>query len=120
MKPQLRFTKEFTDLDAYEAQVRGYLSHVFVELDEGLLYPVFFYDPVRLQQDLEEGGKHGRPYIGDPGMIVVPEITLEAMRNTIEQLAEEGFFEHLTSVTKEDLVSGDTYRWPPQVHRKVH
>ena len=35
-----------------------------------------FYDPVRLQQDLEEEVKAGRPLIAEPGMIVIPEITL--------------------------------------------
>jgi hypothetical protein len=114
MKTQLRFVREFSDQDAYDAEGRGYLSHVVVELDDGRLFPVFFYDPVRLQQDMDENAKHGRPFIADPGMIIVQHVTLETMRNTVEKLASEGFFEHLSPVTREDLASGSPFQWPPQ------
>ena len=29
-------------------------------------YPVFFYDPVRLAQDLESNGERGNPFIAGP------------------------------------------------------
>ena len=51
---KLIFVREFAERDAAEARDRGYLSHVLVELDGTRLYPVTFYDGVRLQQDLEE------------------------------------------------------------------
>jgi hypothetical protein len=111
--PKLRFAREFSDRDAFEAQSRGYLSHVFVELDGSRLYALFFYDAVRLQQDLEESVKHGRPFIADPGMIVVPDVTLETLRQVVNQLSSEGFFDHLTPFTEDDLASGDPYQWPP-------
>src|SRR5262249_41097236 len=110
----LRFARGFSDQDAFEAHGRGYLSHVLAQLDEGRLYPLFFYDAVRLQQDLEESAKHGRPFVADPGMIVVPEITLDAMNQAVEQLSREGFFDHLTPLTEDDLACGNPYQWPPQ------
>ena len=116
--PKLRFARELPDQAAFEAQSRGYLSHVMVELDEGRLYPVFFYDVVRLQQDLDESAMHGRPFIADPGMIVVEEITPEAMKHAVEQLSREGFFDHLTAITQDDLASGDPYQWRPRPHLK--
>jgi hypothetical protein len=116
--PKLRFVGEFSEKVAFEAQGRGYLSHVMVELDGGRLYPIFFYDVVRLQQDLEESAKHGRPFIADPGMIVVEEITPESMKHAVEQLGGERFFDHLTAMTQDDIASGSPYEWPPQLRRK--
>jgi len=110
----LRFAREFSDQDAFEARGRGYLSHVLAQLGEGRLYPLFFYDAVRLQQDLEESAKYGRPFVADPGMIVVPEITLDAMKQAVEQLSRESFFDHLTPVTEADLATANPYQWPPQ------
>ncbi len=115
IRPKLRFAQEFSELDAFEARGRGFLSHVMVELEKGFLYPVCFYDVVRLRQDLEESSKHGRPFIADPGMIVVQEISLETMEHAIERLWDEGFFEHLTPVTPEDVASGSPYQWPPDL-----
>jgi hypothetical protein len=89
------------------------LSHVLVELAGGRLYPLFFYDPVRLQQDLEESVKHGRPFIADPGMNVVPDITLETLRYVVDQLNREGYFDSLTPVTEANLAAGDPYQWLP-------
>lgn len=116
--PKLRFSREYSDKDAFEAKSRGYLSHVMVELEEGRIYPVFFYDVVRLQQDLERSVEQGRPFIADPGMIVVGEITPEAMQFAVEQLGREGYFDHLTAMTEDDVASGNPYQWPPQLHRK--
>jgi hypothetical protein len=116
--PKLRFVGGFSDKDAFDAQGAGYLSHVMVEFGDGRLYPVFFYDIVRLQQDLEENVKLGRPFIADPGMIVVEEVTPEAMKHAVEQLSREGFFDHLTAITEDEMASEDPYRWPPQLPQK--
>jgi hypothetical protein len=110
---KLRFAREFTEQDAEEAQSRGYLSHVFVELDEGELYPVFFYDLTRLQQDMAENIRAGHPFLADPGMIIVPQISPQAMKDVVDRLNEEGFFDHLTPLREEDLDCCDPYRWPP-------
>lgn len=111
---RLRFAREFTEQDALEAQSRGYLSHVLIELDDGALYPVFFYDPTRLQQDLAEGVRCGRPFLADPGMIIVPEITRCAMQEAVQRVVEEGFLDHFVPVTEEELASGNPHSWPPQ------
>jgi hypothetical protein len=111
--PKLRFAREFSEQDAMEAQSRGYLSHVFVELDEGNLYPIFFYDLTRLQQDLAENLRCGHPFIADPGMIVVSEISLQIMKDAVERLVDEGFFGHLLPLREEDLDCGTPHRWPP-------
>lgn len=111
--PKLRFAREFTEQDALEAQSRGYLSHVLVELAEGKLYPVFFYDPIRLQQDLAEGVRTGHPFVADPGMIVVSEITPGMIRETVDRLVGEGFFDYLAPISEQDLGVGNPLCWPP-------
>jgi hypothetical protein len=110
---KLVFNREFSEQDACEARDRGYLSHVLVEVDGHRLYPVFFYDPIRLQQDLETGAKNGRAFVADPGMILLPDITIEAMQEAVQQLCQEGYFDHLVGVSRERLAEADPYAWPP-------
>jgi hypothetical protein len=117
--PTLRFARQFTDLDELEARNRGYLSHVLADLGDGRLFPLFFYDPVRLRQDLEERAKHNNAFIADPGMVVVQEISLKVMQQVIEQLHEEGFFDHIVPVTEVELASSNPYQWPPNPPRRV-
>ena len=110
---KLVFLREFSEQEAWEARDRGYFSHVLVEVDGDRLYPVFFYDPVRLQQDLETSAKHGRAFVADPGMIVLSDITIEAMQEAVQQLCQDGFFDHLVAVSRERLAEADPYVWPP-------
>jgi hypothetical protein len=113
-KVDLVFVNDFDELAAHEAQSRGYLSHVSVKLDDAFEYPVFFYNPVRLQQDLEEVTRLGRPFVADPGMIVIPEVTMEFMKAAVERLAEEGFFSHLQQIrVGSPGERGKSFNWPP-------
>jgi hypothetical protein len=110
---KLVFVHDFSERDAIEAQDRGYLSHVLAEIDGVRLYPVVFYDPVRLQQDLEEMSGHGRAFVCEPGLIVLPDVTLEAMQAAVQRLAQEGFFDYMVPLSRERLREADPYRWPP-------
>ncbi len=107
------FLREFGELEALDARDRGYLSHVLVETDDSSMFPVSFYDPVRLQQDLEEECRQGRAFIAEAGMIVIPEITIEAMEAAARQLCADGFFRHLQPVSRERLASRKPHEWPP-------
>jgi hypothetical protein len=93
--PRLAFKYPFDEAAASDAEARGYLSYAFVESSNGTRYPVVFYDPVRLQQDLEVEASDGRPFIAEPGMIVVPEVTLARMQEAVERLFQAGFFDAL-------------------------
>ena len=110
---KLVFAREFSERAAFEARDRGYLSHVVVEINGQNLYPVVFYDPIRLQQDLEESARHGRPFVADPGMIVVSDITMDAMQEAVQRLYQEGYFNYLVPVNRDSLINGDPYSWPP-------
>jgi hypothetical protein len=95
--PRLVFKYPFDEATARDAEARGYLAYAAVELNNGKRYPVVFYDPVRLQQDLEVEASEGRAFIAEPGMIVVPEVTLARMQDAIERLFQNGFFDSLRS-----------------------
>ena len=95
---KLSFTDAFDDRAAYEAEVRGYMGRAAVEIAGQGKYPVCFYDPVRLKQDLEEEAKAGTAFIAEPGMIVIPIVTFEYMEAAVRNLFRQGYFQHLRSV----------------------
>ncbi len=99
--PKLRFLCGFDDRDADEALARGYRSHVFAVLENGDAFPVSFYDPVRLTQDLQSSIDCGIPYVAEAGLIVIPEITLANMQQAVTRLYKEGFFEAFKPVEPE-------------------
>lgn len=110
---RLVFVIPFGRNEEEEAKSRGYLSHVLVELDDGRLYPVFFYDIVRLQQDLDEEAKHGRAFVADPGMIVLSEVTLATMELAAQKLCDERYFDKLRPVQREQIAAANPLIWPP-------
>jgi hypothetical protein len=90
----LYFEYGFNEQDAHEARLRGYRSHVWVDVDDGSSYPVAFFDATRLSQELASEAQAGRPFLAEPGLIVVTEVTLENMEAAARKLVEEGFFEN--------------------------
>jgi hypothetical protein len=94
--PKIVFKHPFDEAAAYEAGARGYLGYAAVEMSDGTRSPVVFYDPVRLQQDLEVEANEGRAFIAEPGMIVIPEVTLGRMQDAIDRLFHSGFFDALS------------------------
>src|ERR1700722_7887860 len=93
--PTVQFPPGFDERCEFEMPARGYLSDVTVKGDNGRVYKVYIVDPVRLQQTLEDDAEAGRPFFAEPGMIVVPEVTVESIRKAVTSLWHEGFFQHL-------------------------
>ena len=88
--------------------VRGFYDGIIVELENGFRHSVYFYEPVRLTQDLQAqleaekvDAKWGRNHIAEVGMIIVSEITMENMRNAIERLYNENWFENFQPLKQE-------------------
>jgi hypothetical protein len=96
--PRIFGLTEFDEWAQVEAEARGYLSHIFVRQADGKLYPVVFYDCVRLAQDLESEISTGKMCIADPGLIIVPSVTLSNIVTAIEKLSEEGSFSNFVPV----------------------
>lgn len=89
--PRIIFPDGFDDRAAFEVTMKGWLS-AEVETEDGRRYPVFFYDSVRLQQDLETEVKLGRPCLAETGLVILPEVTVEAAQNAMQYLWQQGFF----------------------------
>ncbi len=95
--PRLHFREPFDEI-GWEVTYKGHYNDVVVELEDGSRYSVFFYDPVRLAQDLQASAEAGKPYVAELGMIVVPEISEASMRLAVQQLHKEGWFNHLQPI----------------------
>jgi len=91
----IEFPEWFEDRVEMEMTDKGYLSGLVVRLPDGARYPVNFIDPVRLRQDLENDTSAGTRYFTEPGLVVIPEVTMPAIRATVERLVEDRFFSHL-------------------------
>ena len=75
----------------YETENKGYRNDVFVKLPNGDLIEVFFYDPVRLSQDMSDS-----IYITKPGLIVLKLVNKLNIRAAVNDLFKKGFFEYFT------------------------
>ena len=94
-EPVILFPAGYEERGQYEAPARGYLSHVVVQVEDGSRYQLFFYDPVRLEQDLTS---EGQGYLAEPNMIVLPEVNTENIRNAVQALWRTGYFQQIRPV----------------------
>jgi hypothetical protein len=78
-----------------ETPLKGYLPDVEVHLEDGSRYKLYFTDPVRLQQTLEDDSARGTKYYTEPGLVVLPEVTTEAIQQAVPGLLRDGYFRHL-------------------------
>lgn len=58
-------------------------------------YPVSFFHPTRLKQELDIALAKGFPCFAEPGLVVVKEIEVDILYAAVRYLAAYGFFEHL-------------------------
>ncbi len=58
-----------------ETPAKGYLPDVEAHLAGGERHRLYFIDPVRLQQTLDDDAREGRPCFSEPGLVVLPEVT---------------------------------------------
>src|SRR5262245_12049537 len=93
--PVLHFRESLDAYEWHEISRKGWYTGVVAELPGGKLYPLTFYDPVRLVQELEGEVERGRPCFGEPALVVVPEITEAALRASVEHLFLLGWFARL-------------------------
>lgn len=96
--PTLVFTCEFDERTAWEVEQKGFFEHALTRLPNGLEIHVCFWDPIRLSQDLETGLKHGMSCFAEPGLIVVPSVTVDNMKSAIVQLYCNGYFDRLIGI----------------------
>ena len=93
--PRVLFPAGFDERAAVEAPLKGWLG-AQVELEDGCRYAVYFSDPMRLQQDVDDAVQNGRPCFTAPGLIIVPEVTVQSIQDAVQFLWKQGFFASLT------------------------
>src|SRR5262249_42050021 len=104
--PRVIFPAGFDERAAAETPLKGWLS-VQVELEDGCRYAVYFSDPIRLQQDVDEAVQSGKPCFAEPGLIVVSEVTVQTIQDAVQFLWQQGFFTSLaTCAVSAPSVSG--------------
>jgi hypothetical protein len=79
----------------HETPSKGYLADVVVCLENGSRYRLYFIDPVRLAQNLGDDVQAGRSYYAEPGLVVLPEVNTQAIRDAVAGLFKDGFFRRL-------------------------
>ena len=83
------------DFDEYDWRLqesKGYLDDVGVELSDGRVVQVTFYDPVRLAQDIEAEFGEGSTTVSFKRLIVVERVTPETLQSAVEA-ASPNFFD---------------------------
>jgi hypothetical protein len=89
-----------------ECAARGYLPGTVIEFADGQRYELYFYDPVRLGQDLAADLPHGVPCVAEVNMVVVSEITPNSIRAAVTYLVEIGYFRKIKALAAEPLADG--------------
>src|SRR5262245_51176972 len=90
----VHFPEWYDGRGEWEAESKGWLQGVEVEF-HGRRHSFFFYDPVRIVQDLESEVEQGRPLLAEPGLVLVPEVTRSAIITAVGHLVRNGYFERL-------------------------
>ncbi len=98
--PRIILPEGFDERDECEMPLRGCLSNALVELESGEQYAVDFIEPVRLAQDLVEYGRSGIPCYAEPGLIIIPEVTLSTIQEAVNYLYHQGFFKQFKPVNR--------------------
>lgn len=91
----VHFPEWYDERGEWEAESKGWLQGVIVELPNGERHSTLFYDPVRLAQDWDA---ESLPYLAEPGLIVIRDVTRSAILETAEALYRDGFFEHFKPI----------------------
>jgi hypothetical protein len=75
--------------------LRGELRDVVVQFAGGKRYKVSFLSARRLHERLAEQQAAGQAFYGEPSLIVLGEVTNEAIAQAIHGLWRKGFFDRL-------------------------
>jgi hypothetical protein len=102
--PQVIFPEGFDERAAFETPLKGWLK-AQVELEDGCRYAVYFSDPIRLQHDVNEAVKGEQPCFAEPGLIIVPEVTVQTIQDAVQFLWKQGFFASLKAERGEGVES---------------
>ena len=104
--PRIIFPEGFDERAAFETPLKGWLN-AQIELEDGCRYAVYFSDPIRLQHDVDEAVKSAKPCFAEPGLIIVPEVTVQTIQDAVQFLWKQGFFASLKAEQGEGVGVND-------------
>lgn len=111
---KLIFPAEGFQCQLGDADERGFLSHVLVEIDGTDFYPVCFYSIGELAGELREDPRYPDKVVAEIGMIVLPELSLDRMEKAVQWLCEKGYFRYMRPLSHEQVLRAKTsFEWPP-------
>jgi len=93
----LSFPEGYDEQAEFEAPFRGILRDVIVEMGDGLRHQLSFIDLVRLEQSLADNARLARPYYTEPGLLILPEVSTEAIELAVQGLWDDGYFRPMQS-----------------------
>src|SRR3954451_20758034 len=88
----LSFSEGFDKRAEFELPYRGYLPDVTLELEDGTRHRLSFIDAARLEKGLTDNVRMGRHDFAEPGLILLSEVTSEAIQRAVQTLWDEGYF----------------------------
>ncbi|PXX68866.1 hypothetical protein DFR70_102552 [Nocardia tenerifensis] len=77
-----------------ETADKGWLD-VEVVFADGSIFPVSFYDPLRLRQTIEDEIQGGSLYYTEPNLVILSKVTPQNIRLAIDDMVETGFFANI-------------------------
>ena len=83
---------DWDEQTAWEIERKGWYEQAALQLDDGRLIPLSFYDPVRLRQELEADFSRGKRFFAEKNLVIVPQLTEESIVHAVEELITKGFF----------------------------
>ncbi|WP_156305470.1 hypothetical protein [Sphingobacterium endophyticum] len=87
-----------SELAQYESRSKGYREDIYIYVN-GDYYNVCAYDIIRLTQDFESEFEHYGFFSIEPNLILVKEVTLNAIKETIRLLlTDTRYFEKIKTV----------------------
>ena len=90
---EIEYRNGFNEIDNHEMPSKGYRNDITVKCPTGKKYNLSFYDPIRLNQDIEE-----EEYIFEQNLIVIKNLTKDDIQNAVNRMWEIGFFDKLKEV----------------------
>jgi hypothetical protein len=83
---------DWDEATAFDVQNKGWYEQAQLQKDDGTLVSLSFWDPVRLRQELEADFASGRKYFAERNLIILPKLTEDAIRMSVDELLTKGFF----------------------------
>jgi hypothetical protein len=88
--------ESIAELSSLEARAEeGRSGRWLLETLGGTKYWAYLCTPEHLQQEFEQRATHGEPVFAEPGLVVLPEVTVQSIEEAANVLYHEGYFSHL-------------------------